>query len=126
MMALRPASGSRRWRVPSAARMNENSPIWASPSATVKAVRAEYPNAATTTRATSGLPMSTMARAARTRAGSRTSSIGSNSMPTDTKKSTANASRIGNASAAASWLSADCPTTIPARKAPSAIDAPNR
>ena len=45
-------------------------------------------------------------------------------MPTDTKNSTANASRSGSASAAACWLTGDCPTTMPARNAPSAIEAP--
>ena len=43
-------------------------------------------------------------------------------MPTDTKKSTANASRIGSASDAARRLYSDRPTTMPARKAPSAIE----
>ena len=43
-------------------------------------------------------------------------------MPTETKNSTANASRIGSASDAARWLYSDWPTIIPARKAPSAID----
>ena len=46
-------------------------------------------------------------------------------MPTDTKNSTANASRIGSASDAARTLNSDRPTTRPARKAPSAIDTPN-
>ncbi len=43
-------------------------------------------------------------------------------MPTDTKNSTANASRIGIASAAARRLNSERPTTRPARKAPSAIE----
>jgi len=51
--------------------------------------------------------------------------FGSNSIPTDAKNSTANASRSGSASAAA-WLeTTDRPTTMPARKAPRAIDKPN-
>ena len=43
-------------------------------------------------------------------------------MPTDTKNSTANASRIGSASDAARRLYSDRPTTMPARNAPSAIE----
>ena len=46
-------------------------------------------------------------------------------MPTDTKKSTAKASRIGSASEAALELNSDRPTTMPARNAPSAIETPN-
>ena len=49
---------------------------------------------------------------------------GSSSMPTDTKNSTAKASRIGSASEAARRLNSDRPTTMPARNAPSAIDTP--
>ena len=45
-------------------------------------------------------------------------------MPTETKNSTAKASRIGSASDAARRLKSDRPTTIPARNAPSAIDTP--
>ena len=45
-------------------------------------------------------------------------------MPTETKNSTANASRIGSASEAARTLNSDRPTTRPARNAPSAIDTP--
>ena len=45
-------------------------------------------------------------------------------MPTETKKSTANASRIGSASDAARTLNSDRPTTMPARNAPSAIETP--
>ena len=44
-------------------------------------------------------------------------------MPTDTKNSTAKASRRGRASAVARALKSDCPTTMPARKAPKAMDA---
>ena len=50
---------------------------------------------------------------------------GSSSIPTDTKNSTANASRSGSASAAAWWLMSDSPTTAPARNAPRAKETPN-
>lgn len=45
-------------------------------------------------------------------------------MPTETKNSTAKASRRGRASEAARALKSDWPTTMPARKAPRAMDAP--
>ena len=54
-----------------------------------------------------------------------TRSRGLTSMPTDTKKRTANASRKGSTSAPTWWLSGDSATTTPARNAPSAIDTPN-
>src|SRR5688572_27980556 len=46
-------------------------------------------------------------------------------MPTETKNNTAKASRIGNASDAARELNSLRPTTMPARKAPSAIETSN-
>jgi len=46
-------------------------------------------------------------------------------MPTETKNSTANASRIGSESLAASWLSLDSLSTTPARNAPSAKETSN-
>ena len=48
----------------------------------------------------------------------------SNNIPTETKNKTANTSLIGKASEVALALKSDCPTTIPAKKAPNAIDAP--
>ena len=46
-------------------------------------------------------------------------------MPTETKKSTENASRNGSVSSAARWLNRDSRSTMPAKKAPSANDTPN-
>ena len=66
------------------------------------------------------LPSTIMASAPRTASGSCTRIIGSNSIPTETKNSTANASRSGSVSWAARWLSSDSFSTIPAKKAPSA------
>ena len=57
--------------------------------------------------------------------GSRISTAGSNSIPTDTKNRTEKASRNGRDSSAARWLSSDSRMTIPAKKAPSAKDTPN-
>ena len=50
--------------------------------------------------------------------------IGSNSMPTDTKNSTAKASRSGSESDAALWLRSPL-SSMPAKNAPSAKDTPN-
>ena len=49
---------------------------------------------------------------------------GSNSMPTETKKSTAKASCRGSELVAALWLRSDSCKTIPAKKAPSAKETP--
>ena len=46
-------------------------------------------------------------------------------MPTETKNSTAKASRSGSVSSAARWLKLDSRSTMPAKKAPSANDTPN-
>ncbi len=43
-------------------------------------------------------------------------------MPTETKNSTAKASRNGSASSVARWLRSLSPITMPAKKAPSAND----
>jgi hypothetical protein len=59
------------------------------------------------------------------RSGSLITIIGSNSMPTETKNSTANASRSGRVSCAARWLSSDSFSTMPAKKAPSAKETSN-
>ena len=46
-------------------------------------------------------------------------------MPTETKNSTANASRNGSDSCAARWANSDSRSTSPAKNAPSATDTPN-
>ncbi len=58
--------------------------------------------------------------------GSRTRLMGSNSIPTEMKNSTAKASRKGRDSSAARWLSSDSLITIPAKNAPNAKETPNR
>ncbi len=50
---------------------------------------------------------------------------GLNSMPTETKNSTAKASRSGRDSSAARWDSADPARIMPAKKAPNAMETPN-
>ena len=66
------------------------------------------------------LPTMTMPSTPRTANGSRTRMVGSNSMPTDTKNSTAKASRNGSDRSAALWPSGELFSTSPARKAPRA------
>ncbi|MNV93801.1 hypothetical protein D3C71_1885320 [compost metagenome] len=76
-------------------------------------------------KAISDLPTTIRATTAMTASGSRSRIDGSNSMPTDTKNSTAKASCNGIESAAALWLKRDSFSTTPAKKAPSAKDTPN-
>src|SRR3954466_9221540 len=66
-----------------------------------------------------------IARTASTARGSRTSTVGSNSMPTETKNSTANASFNGSESLPAWCDSSDSDRMTPAKNAPSAKDTPN-
>ena len=71
------------------------------------------------------LPSTMISTTTNTCSGSLTSVAGSNSMPTDTKNSTAKASRSGSDSSAARWLSSDSRMTMPAKNAPSANETPN-
>ncbi|MCY1528405.1 hypothetical protein D9M68_635080 [compost metagenome] len=71
------------------------------------------------------MPMTMMPTTASTCSGSLTSTIGSKSMPTETKNSTAKASRSGRDSWAARWLSSDSRITMPAKNAPRAKDTWN-
>ena len=61
-----------------------------------------------------------IAMVAITASGASTNTLGLSSMPTETKNSTAKASRSGMASSAARWLRSLSPSTMPAKKAPSA------
>ena len=76
-------------------------------------------------KAASDLPTRMMSSVASTGNGSRTRMEGSNSMPTETKNSTAKASRSGSVSVAACWLKFDSLKIMPAKKAPSANETPN-
>ena len=111
--------------MPIPARMNENSPICARLADTVSAVLSGYRNASTIANAASDLPNRMIETTMRTFSGCSSRIAGLKSMPTDTKKSTENASRSGSDSSAARWLSADSRITIPAKKAPSANETPN-
>ncbi len=106
--------------------MNENSPIWARLAEIVSAVWRGRRNASTMPRAASDLPTMMMRTTAMTSRGSRTRTIGSKSIPTATKKSTANASWSGNASEAAFVERSDSLITTPAKKAPRAKETPKR
>ena len=86
------------------ARMNENSPICASATATASATRNGYRSSHTISSAASGFPTSTTASVEASSAGMPQAVRGSSSIPTETKNETANASRIGSASDAARRL----------------------
>ena len=86
--------------------MKENSPICARLAAIVSAVstgcrNGQHDHVGDAT----DLPTTMMNTVASTASGSRTRIVGSNSMPTETKNSTAKASRSGSVSSAACWLS---------------------
>jgi hypothetical protein len=81
--------------------MKENSPICASATATERLVASGWRITQVIRKATSGLPIITTARVPITRSGWSRSASGRSSMPTETKNSTANASRSGSASDAA-------------------------
>lgn len=92
--------------------------------ATVRAVLIEKPRAQVIAKAVRGFATRMIPRVARMIPGLCTNVFGSNSIPIEAKNKTAKASRMGNASAAAWWLTSDWATATPARKAPSAIETP--
>jgi hypothetical protein len=104
--------------------MKLNSPTWDSAAPTATAVDIGLPSRRTTNIAAIGLPSKTTASTIAINSGARTTLLGSHSIPTETKKSTAKASRMGKASFAARAANSERPTASPARKAPSAIDTP--
>ncbi|MNV46503.1 hypothetical protein D3C71_1383370 [compost metagenome] len=110
---------------PSPIRMKENSPTWARLAEMVSAVRTLWPNRRTMAKAATDLPMTMTKMVASTASGSRSKMVGSNSMPTETKKSTAKASCSGRVSLAALWLRWELFITTPAKKAPRAKETPN-
>ncbi|MNE61131.1 hypothetical protein D3C80_1563210 [compost metagenome] len=122
---LRPCSDIMPSVIPSPARMKANSPICARLAEMVSAVRLEWPNIFTSRNAAADLPNTIIASVASTARGSLIRIIGSNSMPTETKNSTAKASRSGKVSWAARWLSSDSLSTIPAKNAPRAKETSN-
>ena len=122
---LWPASGSSLSDTARLARMKLNSPIWPSVMPTSKAEAIDRPDMRITTAAHIALPNMMMAATTSSLSGSRHSTWGSNSMPTETKNSTANASRSGSDSSAARWLYSDSRIIMPAKNAPSANDTSN-
>ena len=102
----------------SAARMKENSPIWASAAATVRLVALSSLKTVVMPIAAMDLPTMTMPRTPSTASGSRSRIVGSNNIPTETKNSTAKASRSGRDRSAALCPSGELFSTSPARKAP--------
>ena len=120
-----PSAGSTFRVTPSPAMMKANSPICASEAEMVSAVLLEWPKARTMANAAADLPSMMIATVASTCHGCASTIAGSNNMPTETKNSTAKASRSGSESCAALWLSSDSLSIIPAKNAPSAKDTPN-
>ena len=106
--------------------MKENSPICDRLTAIVSAVRIGSLSRRTMPNAAIALPTTMIRNVASTCHGWSTRMCGLNSIPTETKNSTANASRIGSESAAALWLSSDSLSSMPAKNAPSANDTPNK
>ena len=105
--------------------MKENSPICASEAEIISAAERACPNRRTTKKATTDFPIRMMTTVASRASGAAKSTAGSNSMPTETKNSTAKASRNGSDSVAACWLNCDSLSIMPAKKAPSASEMPN-
>jgi hypothetical protein len=93
--------------------MNENSAIWPRLAATVQAVAVGCPSRRAAPNAASPLPPTITASVASTAHGRSTRTCGLKSMPTETKNSTAKASRSGNASSVARWLSGLSASTLP-------------
>jgi len=81
--------------------MNENSPICARLAEIVKALATGCRNASMIRKAAADFPITMMNSVQSTGSGSRTTLIGSNSIPTETKNKTAKASRNGSDSSAA-------------------------
>ena len=82
------------------------------------------PRARTVRKAARGFPTITTSSTIAMGMGASRMLRGLKSIPTDTKKSTANASRMGTASRAARAAKSVRPTASPARNAPSSIDTP--
>ena len=121
----RPLSGSSSSSIPMPARMKENSPICDSVRPSASAFWIEWRNRRAMAKTAAALPARMISTVIATRKGSRTAIVGSNSIPTETKNRTANASRSGRVSWAALWLSCDSARIMPAKKAPSANEMPN-
>ena len=97
-MRSRPRSGSSARLTPRPARMKENSPICARLAEIVSAVERRMPNSRTIAKAATDLPITMISTSRARRAARARTIIGSNSMPTETKNSTAKASRSGSVS----------------------------
>ena len=104
--------------------MNENSPIWLRPAATTSDVRPGYGNRKPITIVMRPLPTTTSVERRMTSRQWPATYTGLTSMPTDTKNSTAKASRNGRRSALTWWLNGDWPMRTPARNAPRARETP--
>ena len=102
--------------------MNENSPIWARLSPAWIEVRIPLPVRKAPNETPVTLPSTTAPVRATAPCQWRATSLGSISMPTDTKNTAANTSRTGSTRCATCFSSPDSATSDPARKAPSATE----
>ncbi len=109
---------------PSAAMMNENSPIW--PMERPARIEVRVPRPVTNAPAVTPivLPMRTAAVRPRTAGQSSKMALGSIDIPTATKKIAANMSRSGRTSGSTCFDTPPSATNEPARKAPSATENP--
>ena len=105
--------------------MNENSPICPRAPVTMAAASPDSPNARKRKKLTADRNTTMMPTVAISGHGLPSSTRGSNSMPTDTKNNTANASRSGSVSFAACCDSSLSAMISPANSAPSATEIPN-
>ena len=105
--------------------MKLNSPTWAIAAPSSQAERVGRPKPRPSAAVSRPLPATARTTRTATSPASAASAAGSTSIPTDTKKSTANRSRNGVTSAAAWCDSSDSDTSTPATNAPSASDSPN-
>ena len=123
MIAENVASDSAPSSSPERASTNENSPAGTNAAAVSTAVcgRAIGRNS---NRAATGFSATISTSVMSSNGHSSAITSGSMSMPTDTKKSTANTSRVGNSSPSTRCDRSDSDTTNPARNAPSASESP--
>ena len=124
-MRLYASFGIKSMARPMPAKIKENSPICAKLMPTVIAVLSGYLKSNTKATAASVLPTVMIKITISNLIGSFHTISGLRSMPTETKKRTANASRNGRDSSAARLLNSDSPSIIPAKNAPKANETSN-
>src|SRR3990167_8668126 len=112
--------------IDSSERMKENSPIWARAAEIVNAVLKGCLKAIEIKKATSGLARRMIARMLMKMGKFFRMTRGLKSMPTERKKIAMKASFIGRECTSALWCTFVCLMTIPAIKAPKAMEMPKK